>query len=184
MTSACVMKKKSNGTYRARINARGFEQVESEHCDMDTKSSPVTCIVTIRIAMTLIVMTSWAAHLMDVHGAFLKGKFRDGEVINMKVPQGFEIFYPKNVALLLLRTICGLVQAALAFWRETVAAFKYMDYIKSKADPCLHFKWTVKGLIIWISWVNDFLVCGDEKSVMEANDMMGKIFDCVRTSAL
>jgi hypothetical protein len=61
MTSAWAMKKKSNGTYRARINARGFEQVDGEHCDMDTKSSPVTCIVTIRIAMTLIVMTSWAA---------------------------------------------------------------------------------------------------------------------------
>jgi hypothetical protein len=93
--------------------------------------------------MTLIVMTSWAAHLMDVHRAFLKWKFRDGEIICMKVPQGFEKFYPKNVALLLLHTIYGLVQAALAFWRETVAAFGYMKYIRSKADPCLHFKWTV-----------------------------------------
>jgi hypothetical protein len=85
---------------------------------------------------------------MDVHGAFLMGKFRDGEVICMKVPQGFEKFYPKNVALLLLRTIYRLVQAALDFWRETVAAFRYMNYIRSKADPCLHFKWTVQGLII------------------------------------
>jgi hypothetical protein len=118
MTSAWAMKKKSNGTYRAIIDARGFEQVDSEHCDLDTKSSPVTCIVTIRIVMTLIVMAAWAAHLMDVHGAFLKGKFRDGEVIYMKVPQGFEKFYLQNVALLLLRTIYGLVQAALAFWRE------------------------------------------------------------------
>jgi hypothetical protein len=82
------------------------------------------------------------------------------------------------VALLLLRTIYGLVQAASAFWRETVAAFGYMNYIKSKADPCLHFKWTVKGLIIWISWVDDFLVCGEEQSVMEAKAMMSKIFDC------
>jgi hypothetical protein len=128
--------------------------------------------------MTLFVMTSWAAHLMDVHGAFLKGKFRDGEIMYMKVPQGFEKFYPKNVALLLLRTIYGLVQAALAFWRETVAAFAYIDYIRSKADPCLHFKWTVIGLIIWISWVDDFLVCGDIKYVMEAKEMMGKRFDC------
>jgi hypothetical protein len=48
----------------------------------------------------------------------------------MKVPQGFEKLYPKNVALLLLRTIYGLVQAALVFWRETVAAFRYsMNYI-------------------------------------------------------
>jgi hypothetical protein len=178
MTSAWAMKKKSNGRYRARINARGFEQVDSEHYDIDTKSSPVTSLVTIRIVMTLIVMTSWTAHLMDVHGAFLKGKFRDGEIIYMKIPQGFEKFYPKNVALLLLRTIYGLVQAALAFWQETVAAFGYMKYIRSKADPCLHFKWTNRGLIIWISWIDDFLVCGNKQSVMEAKDMMGKIFDC------
>jgi hypothetical protein len=143
MTSAWAMKKKSNGTYRAWINARGFEQVDGEHYDIDTKSSPVTSLVTIRIVMTLIVMTSRTAHLMDVYGAFLKGKFRGGEVIYMQIPQGFEKFYPKNVALLLLRTIYGLVHAALAFWRETVAAFGYMKYIRSKADPYLHFKWTV-----------------------------------------
>jgi hypothetical protein len=135
MTSAWAMKKKSKGNYRARINARGLEQVDGEHCDLDTKSSPVTCIVTIRIVMTLIVMSTWAAHLMDVHGAFLKGKFKGGEVIYMQVPQGSEQFYPKNVALLLLRTIYGLVQTALAFWRETVAAFTYMKYVRSKEDP-------------------------------------------------
>jgi hypothetical protein len=81
MTSAWAMKEKSNGTYRARINARGFEQVDGEHYDIDTKLSPVTSLVTIRIVMTLIVMTSCAAHLMDAHGAFLKGKFCDGEII-------------------------------------------------------------------------------------------------------
>jgi hypothetical protein len=179
MTSAWAMtKKKSNGMYRAGINARGFEQVDGEHYDINTKSSPGTSLVTIRIVMMLIVMTSWAAHLIDVHGAFLKGKFPDGEIVYMKVPQGFEKFYPKNVALLVLRTIYGLVQAALAFWGETVAAFGYMKYIGSKADPCLHFKWTVRGLIIWISWIDDFLVCGNNQSVMEAKDMMGKIFDC------
>jgi hypothetical protein len=31
MTSAWAMKKKPNGTYRARINAQGFEQVDGEH---------------------------------------------------------------------------------------------------------------------------------------------------------
>jgi hypothetical protein len=84
----------------------------------------------------------------------------------------------EKLALLVLRTIYGLVQAALAFWRETVAAFAYMKYIRSKADPCLHFKWTETGLIIWISWVDDFLVCGNVKDVLEAKAMMGQIFDC------
>jgi hypothetical protein len=58
MTSAWAMKKKSNGIYRARVNARGFEQIDGEHCNLDTKLSPVTCIVTIIIVMTLIVMAA------------------------------------------------------------------------------------------------------------------------------
>jgi hypothetical protein len=61
MTSAWAMKKKSNGIYRARVNARGFEQIDGEHYDLNTKLSPVTCIATIRIVMTLIVMAAWAA---------------------------------------------------------------------------------------------------------------------------
>jgi hypothetical protein len=53
-----------------------------------------------------------------------------------------------------------------------------MKYVRSRADPCLHFKWTVLGLIIWISWVDDFLVCGNVKDVLEAKEMMSQIFDC------
>jgi hypothetical protein len=128
--------------------------------------------------MTLIVMSAWAAHLMDVHGAFQEGKFKDREVIYMQVPQEFEQFYPKNVELLLLRTIYGLVQAALDFWRETATAFAYMKYVRSKADPCLHFKWTVAGLVIWISWVKTILVRGNVKAVLEAKTVMSQMFDC------
>jgi hypothetical protein len=114
MTSAWAMKNKSNGTYRARINARGFEQVDGEHCNLDTKSSPVTCIVTIRIVMTLVVMSAWAAHLMDVHEALLKGKFRDGEVIYMKVPQGFEKYHPKNV--IIAKNNLWIGSSRIGFW--------------------------------------------------------------------
>jgi hypothetical protein len=124
---------------------------------------------------------------MDVYGSFLKGKFTDGEVIYMQVPQAFEQYYPKNVVLLLLRAKYGLIQAALAFWREAVAAFTYMiftymKYGRSKADPCSHyFKWTVCGLVVWLSWVDDFLVCGKEEAVMEAKkapQMMNEMFYC------
>jgi hypothetical protein len=53
-----------------------------------------------------------------------------------------------------------------------------MKYVRSKADPCLHFKWTMSGLIIWISWVDNFLVCRNLEDILEAKDMMGKIFHC------
>ncbi len=53
------------------MNARGFRQVEGEHCDDTTISSPVTNSATIRIVLTLMIMASMLAHVVDVKGAFL-----------------------------------------------------------------------------------------------------------------
>jgi hypothetical protein len=115
---------------------------------------------------------------MDVHGAFLKGKFKASEVIFMKVPRGFEQYYPENAILKLLRMIYGLKQAAIAFWQETLKAFKFMKYQRSKADPCMQFKWTKFGLILWLSWVNDFMGCGPEEAVVHEKRIMENMFPC------
>ena len=40
------------------------------------------------------------------------------EPVYLKVPEGFEQFYPKKVVLMLLRTIYGLCEAAMTFWKE------------------------------------------------------------------
>jgi hypothetical protein len=69
--SIWAMKKKSNGTLRGRMNARGFKQVEGQHYDGMTISSPVTNSSTIRIVLTLMIMASMLAHVVDVKGAFL-----------------------------------------------------------------------------------------------------------------
>jgi hypothetical protein len=120
MSSTWAMKKKSNGTYRARLNARGYEQVDGIHYESSNISSPVTDDATIRIIMVLMIIFKWSAQLVDVKGAFLCGNFKDGEEIFMEVPEGFEEIYGAYVLLLLLHTIYGLKQAAMAFWRELV----------------------------------------------------------------
>jgi hypothetical protein len=53
-----------------------------------------------------------------------------------------------------------------------------MKYQRCKADPCVHFKWTIYGLMIWMSWVDDFLVCGPEYAVVPEKSIMGKMFPC------
>ena len=47
-TPTWAMKKKASGKFRARLNARGFEQVDGIHCDKNTKSAPDTNEITIR----------------------------------------------------------------------------------------------------------------------------------------
>ena len=168
LTSTWAMKKKASGKYRARLNARGFEQIDGEHYDEAERSSPTVNITTIYVMLVIMIMARYIAHLADVHGAFLLGHFDKDRHLYMYVPQGFERFYPKNVVLKLQRTIYGLVQAALMFWKEVLKAFYSMGYKRSKADPCLYFKWVDSKLILWLSWIDDCLVIGDETMVPNA----------------
>jgi hypothetical protein len=178
LTSPWAMKKKANGTYRARMNARGYEQVDGIHYDENSKAAPVANEIVIRMIMVLIVMASWWAELLDVRGAFLTSEMDPENRCYLKVPEGFEKFYPSNVALKLLKTLYGLKQSAYEFWKMLVMAFKHMTYERSKVDPCLFFKWTTYGLVLWITWVDDCLVCGNKKGVLEAKKLLMERFDC------
>ena len=107
------------------------------------------------------LLARWAANVMDVKGAFLNGKFSDGERLYMKVPEGFEKHYGNNVVLLLLKTIYGLKQAAMCFWRELVRVMTEMGHKRSKADPCMYYSWNEnEKLAIWLSWIDDNLCVG------------------------
>eukprot|EP00957_Ditylum_brightwellii_P093861 7147614-Ditylum_brightwellii.AAC.1 len=97
LTSTWVIKPKVNGTKRERLNACGFEQVDGLHYDSQDLLAPVVNDMTVRIVMTLIIMASWTAELLGVQGAFLNGRFQNGERLFMKVPQGFAKFYPADV---------------------------------------------------------------------------------------
>ncbi len=83
--SVWAIKKKSNGTLCGHMNAKGFKQVEGQHYDGTTISSPVTNSATSRIVLTLMIMADMLAHVVDDKGAFLHGEFEDGEVIHIKV---------------------------------------------------------------------------------------------------
>jgi len=56
LTSTWAMKKKSNGKFRARINARGYKQVDGIHYDADTMAAPV---------WTAIGLTLWISWVDD-----------------------------------------------------------------------------------------------------------------------
>jgi hypothetical protein len=53
-----------------------------------------------------------------------------------------------------------------------------MTFEHSKVDPCLFFKWTVHGLVLWVTWVNDCLVCGKKEGVLAAKKQLMERFDC------
>ena len=85
------------------------------------------------------IMASMLAYVVDVKGAFLHGEFEDGEIIGMKVPQGFKKHFPEGSVLLLKKYLHGLKQAAKAFWRQLLHAASAMGLKQSTADPCLNY---------------------------------------------
>ena len=123
-------------------------------------------------------MANWTANVVDVKGAFLHGKFTDGEEIFMEVPQGFEKHYPGNVVLRLLKTIYGLKQAAMAFWRMLLRCMQDMGMQRSTADPCLYYDWTDLGLVIILSWIDDNWIVGSKQAVAVTKQELMSHFDC------
>jgi hypothetical protein len=175
-TWACKLK--SNGTKRGRLNARGFKQVDGQSYDSANIHAPVTNAVTVRLVLVLMLLAGWVSHVVDVKGAFLHGKFEKGEKVYMKVPEGWEGFYPTNTVLLLLRTIYGLKQAAMAFWKELLKAMRGMGLKRSTADPCLYYNWTELGLVIIISWIDDNMIVGSQEVVDKTKKELMTYFEC------
>ncbi len=87
------------------------------------------------------IMASMLAHVVDVKGAFIHGEFEDGEIIQIKIPQGFEKHFPEGSVLLLSNCLYKLKQSAKAFWRQQLRAASAMGLKQSTSDPRLHFLW-------------------------------------------
>jgi hypothetical protein len=129
--------------------------------------------------LTLLLLAKWYTELLiDVKGALLQGEFEEGEILYMEIPEGFEQYYPAHYIWMLLRTIYGLKQAAVAFWKQLILAFASMNYHRSKADPCMYFDWTIDRLLVWISWVDNCLVAGRKPGVLIAKGQMTARLDC------
>ena len=167
------------GQWRGCLNARGFKQLEGQHCFADTITSPVTNPNTIQILLTLMCMhPKWIAEILYVEFAFLQGEFKDGEVMYIDVSDGMEQYYgsQKDVVLLLKILIYGTKQAALCFYKTLVKRMKNQGYERLKVDPCLYFVWNKNRLAVMVSWVDNLLVMGEFNDVEQIKLDMKETF--------
>jgi len=70
ISTTWAMKNKSNGTFKPRVNARGFMQIVGEHYMVDSISSPVTNEATIRVVLVLLIIFKCTNELVDMKGVF------------------------------------------------------------------------------------------------------------------
>jgi hypothetical protein len=67
-------------------------------------------------------------------------------------------------------------------WTETVSfplldIFIHLQCSRSKADPCLYFRWTDTPLL-WFSWVDDCFITGPTEELLELKGNITKEVDC------
>ena len=177
--SIWAMKKKASGVYRARLAARGFKQRAGVSYDPRDIMSPVVHEITVRIMLVLMIMALWLAEIIGVKGAFLKASFDPKQKVYMEIPKGFEKFYPKNVLLLLKKTLYGVKNAAKAFWLVLLKIMASIGLLRSKADPCLYYTWdAVYGLIVILPWIDDLLIFGKCEGVLHYKNKITDLIDC------
>ena len=179
-TSTWAMKKKPDGTFRARNAIRGFMQVDGKHFDGHDKSSPVATETGIRTAFVLAIVAGWYQHLVDVEGAFLNGVFEhpDKHKIYMKVPEAYKAWYPPWAVFLLLKTQYGTVQAALQYYRECCKALAFLKFKRNPAEPCMFFKWEDGQMVIFLLWVDDCCITGPKNLVLKTVKEFTNLWDC------
>ena len=79
--STWAMKRKADGTRRARLTTKGCSQRPGLHYDEDNISSPVTNLTSIRLAFVLLLLSAKVGWVKDVNGAFLTGEFQDSDPV-------------------------------------------------------------------------------------------------------
>jgi hypothetical protein len=82
----------------------------------------------------------WISKIVDVEGAFLQGKFENGEIIYSEVPDGMEEYYgAKNDWVLLMNVpVYGTKQASACFYKALVRKNKNRGYKCSMFDDRHH----------------------------------------------
>ncbi len=111
------------------------------------------------MVLTIMAVAGYAARVIDINAAFLKGELENNKEIYMKIPKGFEKFYPKQDSWLQIKkAIYGLKQSGLYYYRKAKRAMQLNGFERSKADSCLFYAWHTEGLVIWVTWVEDNVV--------------------------
>jgi hypothetical protein len=170
--------KKSSGTHRGRVNVWGFEQIDGQHYDGTCISAPVMDAMTIRIALSIMLMQGGIAHVVDVKRAFLYGEFEVGKKIYIKIVLGFEKFYSSDTVLMLKKMLYGLKQAAMAVYRKLLVTTQNIRLKRRMAEQCINYKWERGSLDdIMISWIHDNMILGPEDLVMQVKANQMKQFE-------
>ena len=86
-------------------------------------------------------MPGWPALDLDAEDAFVSNVLGDDEVVNMKIPPGYTDHYGKGNVLRLRRTLYGLCQRPLSYYKLVQEVYEKAGLKRLKADECVFMKY-------------------------------------------
>jgi len=123
--------------YKARLVARGFEQIKDK--DYKHTFSPVAKLTTVRFFLAIATAKQWPLHQLDINHAFLHGYL--DEKVYMLPPQGYTLALPGQVCKL-QRSLYGLKQASRQWNVEMTKFLIKHGFSQSKSDYSLFTRHT------------------------------------------
>lgn len=152
LTCRWILRQKQDGKFKARLVARGFEQIEG--IDYSETFSPVARHVSVRLILSLAASNKMKLMTFDVKTAFLHGDLK--EDIFMYQPEGFDDKTGRVCKL--NKSLYGLKQAPRN-WNDKFSTFlKTLGFTSTDDDPCVYYN-NNKSMIFSL-FVDDGLVAG------------------------
>lgn len=142
-------------SYKARLVARGFEEVDESRSDSPTCSKD-----SIRIVLTVAASNEWDCESMDIKAAFLQSKPMS-RIVLLKPPAEAKAH---NRLWKLTRCVYGLADASRSWFISVREEMSKLGAEAVQCDPAFYY-WKVRGELkgILCSHVDDFLYSGDER---------------------
>lgn len=158
LTNKWVFRVKDDGTYKARLVVRGFEQ---RGIDFDEIYSPVVSQSALKSLFAIAASKNSEIVTFDVKTAFLYGELDDD--IYMCIPDGYD--KEPNKICKLNKALYGLKQAPITWNKTFTKTMLKLGLIPTKTDRCV-FTNTSKSVIIAI-YVDDGLAISTNKTELD-----------------
>lgn len=153
-----VYKKKSEDNFKARLVVRGYEQKDQ----IDEIYAPVAKMSTLRLLLSLSVKRGFNVHHMDVETAFLNSDVKSEVYVSQ--PDGF--IKNENMVYHLKKSLYGLRESPRNWYDHFNNFITKLGFTRSNHDLCLYCN--VKSEIYCILFVDDLLICGPDKELIES----------------
>lgn len=154
-----IFRIKSNGIYKARVVAKGFQQVYDEYEEI---YSPVARMTTMKALMSTACVRGWHIECMDVETAFLNGTIKSE--VYIYPPDGYKV--KDNKVCKLRKALYGLRESPRD-WYECYNEFMLsINFKRSDYDYCLYTGCINSEKVYLCLYVDDILICAEKENTI------------------